>query len=240
MAGERGRGPNPEEHVPRVIPEHSVEERFRKHNLPTFDGFGDPLDAERWELLKGYSTMLAVGIGRNSHAQFSNSLMRPNFGANRCYRKKKQDEFWNLRQGNMTVTEYDRMFNQLSRYAPHLVDTDEKCAEKALNIEAILPKEKENVSTQAPTQNYGKIKRKWEGGNEGNPGKMKQPWRGTQQQQGQAEGKTSCPTCQKNHYGECKIGSNDCFRCKQPGNFARDCPNNNGNMGMSQPQNLAP
>ena len=33
----------------------------------------------------------------------------------------KAQEFMNLRQGNMTVQEYGLKFNQLSRYAPHMV-----------------------------------------------------------------------------------------------------------------------
>ncbi|XP_057775066.1 uncharacterized protein LOC130994046 [Salvia miltiorrhiza] len=50
-----------------------------------------------------------------------------------CYRQKKQNEFWNLKQGAGTVTEYGRAFNQLSRFAPLLVDTDEKRAKKFRN-----------------------------------------------------------------------------------------------------------
>ncbi|XP_057803508.1 uncharacterized protein LOC131018819 [Salvia miltiorrhiza] len=92
-----------------------------------------------------------------------------------CYRQEKQNEFLNLRQRNMTVTEYDRAFNQLFRYAPHLVDTDEKRAKKfrnglhyeisislasqggltyaqtlnrALTIESLLPKEKVKTPAQ--------------------------------------------------------------------------------------------
>lgn len=42
------------------------------------------------------------------------------------YRDQKEAEFLCLRQGSMTVIEYDRKFSQLSRYASHLVDTDAK------------------------------------------------------------------------------------------------------------------
>ena len=37
------------------------------------------------------------------------------------FRESKAQEFMNLRQVNMTVQEYGLMFNQLSRYAPHMV-----------------------------------------------------------------------------------------------------------------------
>ena len=36
-------------------------------------------------------------------------------------REAKAQELMNLRQGNMTVQEYGLKFNQLSRYAPHIV-----------------------------------------------------------------------------------------------------------------------
>ncbi|XP_057791063.1 uncharacterized protein LOC131008187 [Salvia miltiorrhiza] len=47
----------------------------------------------------------------------------------RSYRKKKEMEFVNLRQGNKIVAEYDRLFCDLARYAPYRVDTDEKISE---------------------------------------------------------------------------------------------------------------
>ena len=36
-------------------------------------------------------------------------------------REAKDQEFMNLRQGNMTFQEYDLKFNKLSRYALHIV-----------------------------------------------------------------------------------------------------------------------
>lgn len=41
-----------------------------------------------------------------------------------------ENEFYNLKQGGMTVIEYERRFNQLSRSAPQLVDTEDKKARK--------------------------------------------------------------------------------------------------------------
>jgi hypothetical protein len=47
--------------------------------------------------------------------------------------KLKKNEFQDLKQGSMSVNEYVTKFTQLSRYAPHEVDTDEKKQECFLN-----------------------------------------------------------------------------------------------------------
>ncbi|KAH6811956.1 hypothetical protein C2S51_025718 [Perilla frutescens var. frutescens] len=95
------------------------------------------------------------------------------------FRVKKEAEFHTLKQGKMSVTEYERVFCELSRYAPLQVDTDEKMASKfrsglrheivmslasrehltyaeslnrALDIEAVMPEErKAPVSAPVPT-----------------------------------------------------------------------------------------
>jgi hypothetical protein len=47
--------------------------------------------------------------------------------------KLKKKEFQDLKQGSMSVNEYITKFTQLSCYAPHEVDTDEKKHECFLN-----------------------------------------------------------------------------------------------------------
>jgi hypothetical protein len=47
--------------------------------------------------------------------------------------KLKKKKFQDLKQGSMSVNEYVTKFSQLSRYAPHEVDTDEKKQECLLN-----------------------------------------------------------------------------------------------------------
>jgi hypothetical protein len=47
--------------------------------------------------------------------------------------KLKKIEFQDLKQGSMSVNEYVTKFTQLSRYAPHEVDTDEKKQKCVLN-----------------------------------------------------------------------------------------------------------
>jgi hypothetical protein len=46
---------------------------------------------------------------------------------------KLKKKFQDLKQGSMSVNEYITKFTQLSRYAPHEVDTDEKKHECFLN-----------------------------------------------------------------------------------------------------------
>lgn len=46
------------------------------------------------------------------------------------YRREKEVEFCNLRQGPTSVTYYDRLLYDMSKYAPEQVDTDEKMAQK--------------------------------------------------------------------------------------------------------------
>jgi hypothetical protein len=47
--------------------------------------------------------------------------------------KLKKKEFQDLKHGSMFVNEYVTKFTQLSRYAPHEVDTEEKKQEYFLN-----------------------------------------------------------------------------------------------------------
>ncbi|XP_057775451.1 uncharacterized protein LOC130994424 [Salvia miltiorrhiza] len=224
-----GRGFIPEHPIPQVAPERTAEEKFRKEKPPTFDGLGGPMDAEKWvrtvERIFSYiccddedkvtcatyqlvdeadfwwesarRTMTEDQWENFTWEDFKNELYEKYILG--CCRQKKQNEFWNLKQRVGTVTEYDRAFNQLSRYAPLLVDTDEKRAEKfrnglrheisislasqggltyaqilsrALTIESLLPKEKGKAPGQfgfIPPQDGGKGKRKWNEGTGGNP-----------------------------------------------------------------------
>ncbi|XP_042029800.1 uncharacterized protein LOC121776683 [Salvia splendens] len=185
----------------------------------------------------------------------------------RSYRKAKEAEFYNLKQGRMTVTEYDRALCDVSRYAPEQVNTDEKMAEKfcaglrhekrialacrgrlsyaeslsrALDVEEAMPRERTTTPTTptppTPQQNF-REKRKWDGNREsldnkrfqGTPnsargkGKQATPYQGGEYRQRTPP----CAKCQKNHWGECRIETNVCYKCGGDGHFAKECPSNN-------------
>ncbi|XP_057775215.1 uncharacterized protein LOC130994199 [Salvia miltiorrhiza] len=272
MAGEGGMIPNADGPG---APERRASERFRKHNPPTFNGMGDPMDAEKWIrcLERIFDFMGLTDKERLTCAIFQltdeadywwESVQRTlspqqweeytweNFKAElyekyipQSYRIKKEAEFWNLRQGNKSVTEYDRLFVQLSRYAPHLVDTEEKRSEKfrrglrheigmplasqgtltyaqslsrARDIEAMMPEEmKTRIQDNKRVDNNNKRKRKWQGTDQ-QMLQNQQEERNTQQQV------PFCQNCHRNHFGVCKAGSDVCYKCGDNGHFARQCP----------------
>ncbi|XP_022857224.1 uncharacterized protein LOC111378280 [Olea europaea var. sylvestris] len=56
--------------------------------------------------------------------QFKEEVMDKYF--RQSLRDFKENEFLQLKQGNMSLTDYEQKFDQLLRYAPHLVDTEMK------------------------------------------------------------------------------------------------------------------
>ncbi|MEJ1821087.1 retroviral-like aspartic protease family protein [Escherichia coli] len=281
---------------PPLVQRHAIES-FRRQNPPTFDGLGEPIDAENWirstERIFEYigceeaeklncaifqltdeadfwwesvrRTLTPGQWARYTWEDFKEELMEKYVPG--VYRQRRQNEFWNLRQGRRTVTEYDRSFNRLSRYATYLVGTEAARADRfrrglrpeigislvsqgdltyaqslnrALNIESMFPQER----TMPPGQpsDGGRGKRKWEDrgkgnqvfqGNQSGPviprnqgiqERERQPWGRNFQPMRQGVEKPWCQKCQRNHFGECRQGSTECYRCKKSGHYARDCP----------------
>ncbi|XP_057775173.1 uncharacterized protein LOC130994159 [Salvia miltiorrhiza] len=144
---------------PSPPPERRIEELFLRQNPPTFSGTGNPTEAEEWIRsmerifyflrcndqerllctsfqLKGSAdywwearqkTYTPEQIENLTWEQFKTALVDKYIP--RSYRKQKEMEFSNLKQGKKTVAEYDHEFCDLARYAPYKVDTDEKMSE---------------------------------------------------------------------------------------------------------------
>jgi hypothetical protein len=135
---------------------------FQRTKTPTFSHAVEPMDADDW--LKFVEKKLQVVQCNNhekmllashqlsgpatdwwdvyveAHEELKN-INWPEFRAAFCAHhilqevvKLKKKEFQDLKQGSMSVNEYITKFIQLSRYAPHEVDTDKKKQECFLNV----------------------------------------------------------------------------------------------------------
>jgi hypothetical protein len=133
---------------------------FQRTKPPIFSYVAEPMDADDW--LKSVEKKLQVVQCKNhekvllaSHQLSSptadwwdafveaheelESINLPEFRATFCTHHvaqrviKLKKEFQELKQGSMSVNEYITKFTQLSRYAPHEVDTYEKKHECFLN-----------------------------------------------------------------------------------------------------------
>lgn len=124
-------------------------ERFRRLNPPTFIEAKDPIEAENWLrtmermftyahveetekvicasfMLRGsaghwWDTLVSMGETVDlTWGKFCEIFRTKYFST--TVRNQKLNEFIQLRQGSMTVTEYIMKFEELSRFATHMVD----------------------------------------------------------------------------------------------------------------------
>ena len=102
-----------------------------------------------WETVPGNDVQPPVLTWDDFLREFSNNYMPE------VYRDDKRREFLNLKQGTMTVAEYEVKFNQLSHYASSLVATDR---DKCRMFEEGLRYELREKLTPADLESYTKLK----------------------------------------------------------------------------------
>ena len=174
-------------------------------------------------------------------AEFDGKYFPPNI------RKRKEREFQTLRQGPMTVVQYETRFRALERFAPDLVSTEERRIERfyeGLHHEirmAYLDRkfatfgdvvraagEAERVIAARPHQDVDQRQQH---------SRPYQPEQGEQQRHqsdapvamramdAQVQGYRApfCQNCRRRHGGECRAGTNTCYRCGQRGHRAAEC-----------------
>ncbi|XP_022874312.1 uncharacterized protein LOC111393154 [Olea europaea var. sylvestris] len=155
-------------------------------------------------------------------------------------RDYKEAEFLRLVQGDMEIFEYESKFEELSRYASHLVSTE---LMKAKRYErGLYPEIRQIVSShdlttfqevvkKAQIVTYSEMKliiqgqrndfgkRKWQDKNK-NSGQFKK-----RTLVGQSSNPPSqCSKCNKFHRVECLYGKYTCYKCGQPGHVVFSCP----------------
>ncbi|XP_022861400.1 uncharacterized protein LOC111381801 [Olea europaea var. sylvestris] len=134
----------------------SVVEQFRRYKPLTFNGGSDPLTVEEWirglerifqhiactdaqkipcaefmfveAVSHWWESVSCTGTEEQQRdltwEQFKDEVMAKYFP--QALRDFKESEFLQLRKGKFSLIDYERQIEQLSRYAPYLVDTEVK------------------------------------------------------------------------------------------------------------------
>jgi len=127
--------------------------QFNKLKPPKFQGGSNPLKYEEWmrrmenlfEIMEcpAHYKVALVTYQFEGEVVYWWGTVKPREGENpitwdrlkemmdnqyhpRDVRRMKEMEFLNLKQGSLSIMEYVKKFNELSRFAPHQVDTEER------------------------------------------------------------------------------------------------------------------
>ncbi|XP_052181900.1 uncharacterized protein LOC127794693 [Diospyros lotus] len=213
-----------------------------QENAIKFRGRNDVLVAEEW-LMAIEKHLRTIGCTDAQKVQLATYLFRGAAESQKTY------EFIELTQGNMSVAQYEEEFTSLARFAPKLVDTDEKKATKflrGLRVEIrfqlagaqftdystlvhrayIIERERSELrAALEATRGLGSAQ------GQGNDRKMKGapgPLRG-------APNIPPCKTYGKRHRDPCRYDRGvTCYTCGQAGHVQRDCPQGSGRAGSQE------
>ncbi|KAH7573170.1 hypothetical protein JRO89_XS03G0082200 [Xanthoceras sorbifolium] len=199
-----------------------VVEQFRRLHPPSFEGTANLLDAEEWlrELEKMFSFMnctenqkvaCLVFMLKGGAGHWFKELFNQKYFPKEL-RKEKESEFIQLTQGTKSLVEYERKFEQLSRFILHLIETEQYKINHLVG--GLKPDIRKHVRILG-LRTYAEVLQKAqilaredelardEDANKEHP---------------------VCDTCGKKHGGVCfkKIGT--CFKCGKSGDYIHNCP----------------
>ncbi|KAL5553968.1 hypothetical protein UlMin_041370 [Ulmus minor] len=135
----------------------------------------------------------------------------------------KVEEFNNLRQGNLSVTEAIKRFDQLARLVPHLQASNSQPNNNYArnNNRYQNNRGRDNNQGRFGSNRYEKRKDNPAGGSNSNQSKKNKP-------NNQGSTYPTCPKCGKLHPGQCRLGTTLCYTCGREGHYSRNCPKNTG------------
>ncbi|XP_040948741.1 uncharacterized protein [Gossypium hirsutum] len=145
------------------------------------------------------------------------------------YIEDKRQEFLMLKQGNLSVVDYEREFSRLSRYAFEFIPT-----------ELIVVKGFFGSSTERSREFRDSWKSSFRS-DRGDKNRGKQTAVSTGSVKGPSRNIDipDCEHCGKKHLGECWRKTRRCFRCGSTDHFIRDCQKNEGALPAASQRSVS-
>jgi len=262
--------------------------QFNKLKPPKFQGGADPLKYEEWKrklenLFEIMKCPNRYKVARTTYqfegeAEYWWETVKPKGGEdpmtwkrltelldNKYYardvQRMKEREFLSLKQGQMTVMEYAARFNELSRFALHQVNTEERkmdhfeqglrgdiksviasrtfanfqeIYQRAVKVARVLDESEKETQALNLEKRKRKFTRPGFQGREDERFRPSYPPGKGKQPMSEPPKFPPCRFCGKYHTGPCAFGSDRCFECGEKGHKWSECPK----LGRGQDRTL--